>query len=217
MDSDRAYTLLILRRMTRKMVPWTRGIYNPMTAQPEELRFQILDKYEKQTGQFEYTKFDVRLVSPSEATLTTPWGAAEVRHKKRKTTVLLNGQELSQVSWSHLKRKMDMAFPNGLILTFREFRGWKLDLRCEDEFRAVRVLEERGTLPEERAQNSFRLTKEDIKKLPRKDRPTSIESADYVQYRITASGMLQVKQEDLVRAICVFASYICLVGEIPSG
>jgi hypothetical protein len=213
MEPDETSTDCILRRMKRKSFSgWAWNVYNPTKALPEELRFDLLDGHGRNIGQITYTK--ITLLKGSE--MTTPWGAARIDVGMKGTRVFLGDRELAQFGGHLLKKEMELVFPSGQRMPFTPKKGYKNDIEYSDGKGFIGVYEEKGTLPEGDPGMKPQMTKEDVKMLPKDQRPHSIETRDYVQYSIKSWGTMPVKKEDLIAALAIFASFGCIVGEIPS-
>lgn len=210
-----ARTVCILRRMKRKalgMWPWSG--YDPTKAIPEELRFDVMDERERLTGQLEYDKLQIKFMRIGESKLRTPWGEGTISWKDG-MRITLGGRELFVMSGSLLKKGFKLTSPLGITLTFHSLRGRPNDIEYSDERGYIAVTEEKGRLTVPPPGRPLPMTSQELKALPKGRRPRSIESLDYVQYRIKVSGSLPVPQEDIVAALAMFASFGCLVSEMP--
>ena len=212
-------TICILRRMLRKplstfALPWNH--YNPSKALPEELTFELLDGNEKKIGSLVYNK--VNFLKGSE--LTTPWGKVEIAFKrswKNGPTISLNERELVKFDVHMLKKNAVLTFSNNVTMIFVPRKGFKNDLEFFGDQGYFGIFQEKGELPESMPSKEPQLTKDEIKMLPKDQRPRSIVGRKYTQFRIKSSGVLPVKLEDVVAALVIFASFGCLVDEIPTG
>jgi hypothetical protein len=211
-------TAIILRRMKRKPLSiWAWAAYNPTRAQPGELKFELLDANERRTGEFVYTSFELKLLKPGKVTLMTPWGEAEIDIQESRPRILMSGREIARLGGGLLQKGFDLKFPDGKTVVFKTLKGGKNNIQYAYELGSVTGVEERGTLPEGTPSRSIQMTPEEIKMLPKAERPRSIETRDYVQFRISVSGKLPVNEDDLVHALCVFASFGILLDEISTG
>jgi len=208
-------TVLILRRMKRKGLSFWSWPYDPTKATPEELRFNLLDGNGKRIGEIACTSFQLKLMSPSKVSMMTPWGEAELGLEKGGPRIILNGRELAQLKGSLLKRGMEMLFPNGVKMSFAPLKGTRNDVQFTDANGSIGGYEETGTLPESEPSRSIQMTPDEIKRLPKHERPHSVETREFVQYRISSYGVLPVKEEDVVRTLCIMASVGILMDEIP--
>jgi hypothetical protein len=215
MTIEGARTVLILRRMKRKSLSIWSWPYDPTRARPEELKFDLLDCNGKRIGEIACTSFELKLMSPTKVSMMTPWGEAGIGLDKGGPRITLNGRELAQLKGSLLKRGMELSFPNGVEMSFAPLKGKRNDVRFSDANGSIGGYEENGTLPENEPSRSIQMTPDEIKRLPKGERPHSIETRDFVQYRISSSGVLPVKEEDVVRTLCIFASFGILMDEIP--
>lgn len=216
MQPEDARTVCILRRMKRKALgPWLWSSYDPTKALPEELRFDILDERERITGQLAFDKLEIRFMKVGDSVVRTPWGEGTIGWKDG-MRITLRGRELFVMSGSLLKKGFQLTSQLGVTLTFHQVRGRRNDIEYSDEKGYVAVLEEKGRLTAPPPGRPLPLTAQELKALPKDQRPRSVESLDYVQYRIKVSGSLPVPQEDLVAALAMFASFGCLISEMPS-
>jgi len=213
MEPNEASTNCILRRMKRKSLSgWAWNVYNPTKALPEELRFDLHDEHGWNIGQITYTK--ITLLKGSE--MTTPWGGARIDVGRGGTGISLGGKELVQLTGHFFKKEVELVFPSGQKMPFTPRKGYKNDIECSDGKGFIGVYEETGTLPEGDPGMKTQMTKEDVKMLPKDQRPRSIETRDYVQYSIKSWGTIPAKKEDLIAALAIFASFGCIVGETPT-
>jgi len=216
MQPEDARTVCVLRRMKRRSLsPWAWSSYNPTKARPEELRFDILDDRDRITGQVAYEKLGIAFMKVGESRLRTPWGEGTISYEDG-VRIRLNGKELFVMKGSLLRKGFELVSPTGVPLVLHPLRGRKNDIEYQDEKGYIAVREEKGALSSPPPGRPIPLTKEEIKALPKEDRPRSVESLDYVQYRILTRGTLPVSQDDLVAALAMFASFGCLIEEIPS-
>jgi hypothetical protein len=216
MQSEDARTVCILRRMKRKSLGvWAWSAYDPTKAQPEELRFDILDERERITGQLSYDKLDIRFMKIGDSVVRTPWGDGTIGWKDG-ARITLRGRELFTLSGSLLKKGFQLTSPTGTTLIFRPVKGRRNDAEYSDERGHIAVLEEKGRLTAPPPGRPLPLTPQELKALPKSQRPHSVETLEYVQYRVKVAGTLPVPQEDLVATLVMFASFGCLIEEMPS-
>ena len=190
--------------------------FNPGKARPEELKFDIFDGNQRTIGQLVCQKFEMRLRS-SKFIMSTPWGDARIEYSKGGSRIFIKERELLQLKLYGLNGRVDLAFPNGTVMQFDRVKGKRNDIVYSGDDGRVGFFEEKGTLPEGARARPLTMTREEIKALPKEDRPHSVETDDYVQYRIVVGGTLPVREDDVVRGLCVFASFGRLIDEIPSG
>jgi len=206
-------TVLILRRMKRRSFGmWTWSGFNPRKARPEELRFDILDGNQKPLGQLVCTKFDMRFPSVK-FRASTPWGEGRVEYTKDGPRMFMNDRELALLKSYMFKGRADFVFPDGTIMRFEKVRGKRNDIAYTSADGRVGFFEEGGTLPDGARIGPIPMTRDEIKALPKEDRPHSVETNDYVQYKIEVAGTLPVKEEDISRALVIFASLGRLMDE----
>ncbi len=209
-----ARTICILRRIHRKslsMWPWSG--FTPIKAQPEELRFDLLDESEKVTGTITYTKYAI-----TSGELSTPWGLARIGYGKSMLsgpTLFLRDREFVRMKPRPLKKFVEFAFSNGPTLNFYTKRRSENDLEYIDARGFFGLREEKGMLPEGQ-RIPVLPTRQEIMMLPKDQRPRSVETREYKQLRFTTSGELPVKLEDLTTAMVLLASWTILFGEVPS-
>jgi len=213
---DRSQTKFILRRMKRKSLsPWAWARYTPAKALPHELTFDLLDSNEKKIGVLAYTEINMGPRNFRKGTeLTTPWGKARITFGESLTSgpdISLNDRHLASLKAYLLKKKFELVFPDHtMILTPTKWS--KNDLEYFGDRGYLGVYEEKGVLPE--GITTFReLNKDEIRTLPKDQRPRSIESRDFVQYRVKVSGDLPVKLDDVVAALMIYASFSCIMDE----
>ena len=208
-------TILILRRMIRKSLGmWAWSAFNPAKARPEELRFDLFDGNEKFIGRFVCTKFQLKFLNLG-FTVSTPWGEGRIEFLKGTVRVLLNDRELVQMKGHLFKGGAEFVFPDGKLMQFNKVKGQRNDIIYESTDGYVGFFEEEGTLPEGSGNRPIPMTRDEIKALPKEDRPRSIETNDYIQYRIDVGGTLPVNQDDLARSFCIFAVFGRLLDETP--
>ena len=213
MDRGGSRTVTILRRIKRTSLGhWAWNAYQPAIARPEENRFDLLDEHGKVIGEVTYGKMGLR----KGAEVTTPWGPAKIEWPKLKVRILLNDEELVRLDMTLLGRKADFVFKDGIVMQFNQIKGSRVDIQYSDGNGFVSFEEENGTLPEGHAELRVQMTKEEIKRLPKGERPRSIETRDYVQYRITTQGALPVERDDVIAALTIFAGFMRLMDESPS-
>jgi len=215
MHPEPAPTICILRRMKRKPLSmWAWSAYNPSKALPQELRFDLLDKDVRNIGTLAYTK--VNFFKGSE--LSTPWGPAKLAFETWKggLKISLNERELVKLDSHLFSKRMKLIFSTGAMMVFVPRKGFKNDLEFYGDNGYVGIFEEKGVLQEGFLGSQPQLTKDEIKVLPKDQRPKSIETREYRQFRLKASGELPVRLEEATAAMMIFASFGCLVEEIPS-
>ncbi|MBN1677955.1 MAG: hypothetical protein JW880_05390, partial [Candidatus Thermoplasmatota archaeon] len=176
-------------------------------------RFDILDDRERITGQIAYDKLEFRFMKVGDSVVRTPWGDGTVGWKDG-MRVTLRGRELFAMSGSLLKTGFQMTSPLGTELTFHPIRGRKNDIQYIDEKGYIAVLEEKGQLTAPMPGRPLPLTPQELKAIPKDRRPHSVESLDYIQYRIKVAGTLPAPQEDIVAALAMFSSFGCLLREV---
>lgn len=212
MESEGVRTVYILRRMKRKSIGhWAWNAYNPLKALPEELRYDLLDEREKVIGEITYGKASIL----KGVNLTTPWGPARIEWPKMNVKISIGDKELVRFDMSWLGGKTDLIFQENVVMQFKRVKGRRNDVEFADGKGSVSFTEEEGTLPQGHPELRIQMTKEEIIRLPKADRPLSIETSDYVQYRIVISGIIPVKNEDIVAALAIFAGFSLLLDEAP--
>ena len=211
-------TVLILRRMMRKSLGiWAWSAYDPTKAQPGELKFELFDGNDRRIGELAYTSFELKLLSPKRVTMTTPWGIAEIDITGSSPRISLNGHELAQLKGSLLKRGFELVFSEGKSIRFMPLKDGKNDIEFSDGNGSLIGVEEKGVLSDDEAARRIQPTPEEIKMLPKNERPRSVESRNYRQFRVKVAGVLPVKEDDVARTLCIFVSFAMLVDEIPKG
>jgi hypothetical protein len=206
---------VILRRMKRKGVsslPW--APFNPKKASPDELTFELLDAGQRTTGKIVVTKFSVRPTSIG-LTANTPWGQADLRYTKEGPRIYINEREIALFRSYMLKGRAEFVFPDGTIMKFDKVKGRRNDIVYSGQDGRVGIFEERGTLPDGARARPISLSKDEIKMMPKEDRPRSVETDDYVMFRIEVEGKTPVNQEDIIIALSVVACFGRLIEEIP--
>jgi hypothetical protein len=216
MYSGELRTALIIRRMVREPLSVWTG-YTPLNARPEEVKFDLFDGGDKRIGEFAYLAFELKLLKPMRVALMTPWGEAMVARKDSGPAIMLNGSELAIIGGSLFKRGFDLTFPDGRIMRFIHLKGGRNDIQYSEGSGRIVGVEEKGTLPEGMSSRSIQPTKEEIKMLPKADRPRSIETRNYRQFRISTSGTFPVDEERIVKSLAIFASFGMLMDELPSS
>jgi len=191
---------------------WAWSAYQPQKGLPEENTFDLLDEREKITGKIVYGKIGWR----AGAEVSTPWGPAKIEWPKFKVKILLNGEELVRLDMTLMGKKTDFVFRDRVVMQFNQVRGRRNDIQYTDPNGFVSFTEEQGTLPEGHPEPGIQMTKEEIKSLPKSERPHSIATHDYVQYRIAVGGALPVSSDDIVAALTIFAGFMRLMDEAPS-
>jgi hypothetical protein len=191
--------------------------YSSLNARPEELKFELLDGNDKRIGEFAYMAFELKVFKPTKVALMTPWGEAIVAHRNTGPAIMLNGSELVAIGGSLFKRGFDLTFPDGRILKINHLKGGRNDIQYSAGSGQIVGIEEKGTLPEGISSRSIQLTKEEIKMLPKADRPHSIETRDYKQFRISTSGTFPVEEDRIIKSLAIFASFGMLMDELPSS
>lgn len=217
MEPGEARTVCILRRMKRKQLSlFTFRPYDPTKATSDELKFDVLDDRERTTGQLAYEKLGIKFMKIEDTNLSTPWGQGTIRSSKEGVRILLNGRELFLMGGSILKRGFELTSPAGVKLVFHPVKGKRNDIEYSDDNGYIAVVEEKGKFSAPPQGHSLQPTKEEINAMPKENRPRSVESLEYLQYRIKMAGSFLVSQDDLVAALTIFASYGCLITEIPT-
>ncbi len=212
MEPEGARAVYILRRMKRESIGrWAWNAYDPFKARPDELRFELLDEREKLIGEIVYGKARVL----KGADLTTPWGPARIEWPKLNVRISIGDKELVRFGMSWLGGKTDLIFHGNVVMQFKRVKGRRNDVEYSDGKGSVRFTEEEGSLPPGHPGLRIQMTKEEIKRLPKADRPLSIEKSDYVQYRIVISGVIPVRNEDIVAGLAIFAGFSRLLEEGP--
>lgn len=221
MQAREANTIFILRRMKRTSIgklPW--NSFRPSRAKPEELRFDVLDDKEKVVGRLEYTKVGFNPLKWEHSVMSTPWGEGIIRPEKAgfQFRILMDGKELFclKETGAVLKKGIQLTAPDGVKFDFKLVNLPGSNLEYSDGKGYIGLFEEHGSLAGSPAGHPIALTKEEIKRLPKADRPSSVESLDYVQFRVKAGGVLPPRLDDIVAAIFMWTSYGRLINEIPT-
>ncbi len=215
MMTQEARTVCVLRRMRRKSLGLLSfNSFNPKWARPEELRFDILDERDRVTGSIVFTKLGSGLIKVEDTTLTTPWGPGRISFSKEGPKLFLNERELVTIGGSLLKKGLDLIFSSGAVMSFMPVKGKRNDIEFSDGTSSVSATEERGRLTGAEIGRPLQLTKEEIKALPKDQRPTSVETLDYIQIRIRIAGKVPIPESDLVAALAMLASYGQLAQEM---
>jgi len=213
-EAGGARTICILRRMKRQSIGhWAWNAYNPSKALPEELRFDLLDEKEKHIGQFVFGR--IRVLKGVD--LSTPWGPATIDWPKGGARISLGGRELVRLDSSFFKKTVNLKFPDGTTMAFNMKKRTSNDIEFSDGKGSVGLFEESGVVPVGHPGMKVQMTKEEIKMLPKKERPRSIESREYVQYRVMTWGTIPVKSDDIVAALTIFACFGRILDEIPTS
>lgn len=211
MVSGGTQTVSIIRRMKRVSIGhWPWNVYDPTKARPEELMFELLDDREKTVGEIVFGK--IGLLKGTE--LTTPWGRAKIELPKMNVKISINDKELVRINMSWLGGKTDFVFADGAVMQFHRVKGTRNNVEYSEGKGAVSFTEERGALPEGHPGLGVQMTKEEVLRLPKGDRPRSTESREYIQYRITTLGELPAKKEDIHAALAIFAGLGLLMDEL---
>lgn len=205
--------VVILRRLKRKSIGhWAWNVYNPAKARPEELRFDLLDDKDKVIGVIAFGKMSFLKGADAD----TPWGHAKLEWPKGKFRVSIDDKLLVRFDMSWLGGKTDLVFHDDIVIRLDRIKGRRNDVQFSDGNGSVSLTEEKGALPEGHPELGVQMTKEEIMRLPKADRPRSIGSRDYVQYRIAMAGTLPVKDEEVVAALSLFAGFMSLMDETPT-
>lgn len=214
---EEARTVYIIRRMKRKSLGlFTLRPYDPAKASPEELRFDVLDEREKRVGQLAYDRLGIRLLKTEDTVLNTPWGEGRIQMSNEGTRIFVKGRELFMMKGSILRKGFQLVSPTGAELVFHQLKRGVNDIEFSDGNGYVAVVEEKGELAAPAPGHELQPTRQEIMAMPKADRPRSVESLVYVQYRIKMAGALPVPQDDAVAALAIFASFGCLMGEIQT-
>lgn len=174
-----------------------------------------MDDRERPIGSIEYSRLPIRFMKLGDTTLETPWGEGLIRNAKTGVTIVLDGRELCVMGGSIAKGGFGLITPKGVRIMFSPVFGRRNDIEFSDGNGYISVNEEVGRLPAPPSGSPLPLSRKEVRQMPKDQRPTSIETLDYVQYRIKAGGTLPVPQQDLVAALAMFASYSCLIREVP--
>jgi hypothetical protein len=201
-----------MRRKSLSMWAWS--AYNPSTVLPEEVKFDLLDKNERSIGTLVYTKFKFF----KEAELSTPWGPARLAFETLKggLRIFLNEKELAMLDNHLSKGRAELTFSTGPKMVIVAEGGAKNNLELHDDRGSIGVFEEKGVLPKGIPGGRPQFTRDEAKMLPRDQRPKSIETREYRQFRLSTSGVLPVRLEDAVAAMMILVSYACLIEESPA-
>lgn len=204
-------TLVVMRRKRQSLVNWPWKIYDPTTAPSGELRFEVMEENERKVGEIVFTKFRVFGTS----TLNTPWGEGSVVSHVG-TKVLISGRVLASFK-SHIigGERLDATFSNGTEMIFNSRSGHKDDVEYSDGIAYAGIYVEDGALPEGALDQTLDLTKDEIKRLPRRERPRSTETGAYTQYRIVLEGNPPVERKDITSSLAILVSFAQLMKEIP--
>ena len=206
-------TLLVRRRKRHSLVNWPWRIYDPTMAPSDELRFEVVEENERKVGEIVFTKFRVFGTS----TLNTPWGEGSVVSHVG-TEVLISGRVLASFK-SHILggERLEATFSNGAKMTFNSRSGHKGDVEYTDDKAYAGIFVEEGTLPEGALNRTLGLTKDEIKRLPRRERPRSTETGAYTQYKIVLEGNPPAERKDITSSLAILVSFTQLMMEIPGS
>lgn len=212
MEPRGSKTILVVRRRKRKsLVAWPWKVYDPTVAPSAELRFEVMEENERKVGEIVFTKFRVFGTS----TLNTPWGEGSVESSVG-TKILISGRVLASFK-SHIigGEKLVATFSNGTEMVFNSRSGHKDDVEYTDGKAYAGIFVENGALPQGARDRTIELTKDEIKRLPRRERPRSTETGVYTQYRIVLEGNPAVERKDITSSLAILVSFAQLMREIP--
>jgi len=208
-------TILTLRRMRRKSLGfWAWNAFGTAKAHSEELRFDILDGNRKLVGRIVCSNPKMSK-SLEGCALSTPWGEGRIEPLGGEARIILDNRELALWKMDSKKREMLFTFPNGTHIQFEGFKRNRYDIEYRSESGYIGFFREEGTLPEGASNRSVAMSREEIKALPKKDRPRSIETNDYIQFRIDIGGVLPVREDDIIKALCILSVFSRLKDEEP--
>jgi len=145
-----------------------------LKAIPEERWFDILTPNERLIGRLVCTEF-----GPRRSVLRTPWGEASIDSVKGGTRICINGRELVKMSGRLFKSGIHLTFYNGITMTFRPVKGKRNDIEFSDGEGLVWVQEEAGVLQGTRHGGKLQPTMEEMRMMPARQRPRTIESDRY--------------------------------------
>jgi len=191
---------------------WAWKAYTPLKAQPDELKFQLLDESERQTGSIAYASYRA-----TKGELSSPWGQARIAYGKGLMSgpiVTLNDKQFISMGIHPLKKKIELTFADGRMIVFGLRKGSKNDIEFLDDKGFIGLYEEKGALPDG-ASSMPQLTKDEVEMLQKDQRPRSIETRKFTQVRLKTSGELPVSLEEIKIALMIVTSWVMLADEIP--
>jgi hypothetical protein len=134
----------------------------------------------------------------------TPWGELEIRRSGFARYEVLQGPNLIGAVKERLTgRTAIVSFPMGQELRFKGSMLWYSKMKAETEAGSVSIDAESGLRPNPGPNQSIRLKTKEFKMLPEEEKKVVVETDRYVQWRISLSGSLPARDDDILKVLAL--------------
>jgi len=167
---------------------------------PENRRFEVISEKGTASGAVViHTCQPNRLYRAS-----TPWGDLEIRKSGFARYEVLQGSNLlGSVKEKLPGRTAIVYFPTGQDLHLKGSRLWNSKMKAETEAGSVSIVPESGLGPNPRPNQNIRLKKKEFDMLPEEEKKAVVENDPYVQWRISLSGFLPARDDDILKVLAL--------------
>jgi len=133
---------------------------------------------------------------------STPWGELEVRKSGLTRYDVLQGSILiGTVKEKLTGRTAVVSFPFDREI---RFKGWMYSkMQAETETGSVSIVVESGLRSNPGPNQSMRLKSKEFRMLPEEEKKTIVETDHYVQWRISLSGSLHARDDEILRVLAL--------------
>jgi hypothetical protein len=135
---------------------------------------------------------------------STPWGDLEIRKSGFARYEVLQGSNLVGAVKERLPgRTAIVSFRMGQELRLKGSRLWSSNMKAETETGSVSIAPETRRGPNPRPNQSIRLKMKEFDMLPEEEKKAVVENDPYVQWRISLSGFLPARDDDILKVLAL--------------
>lgn len=133
---------------------------------------------------------------------STPWGELEIRKSGLTRYEVLQGSILIGTVKERLTRRTAVvSFPTGQELRLKGSMLGYSKMKAETDAGSVSIVAESGLRPNPRPNQMIRLKKKEFDMLPEEEKKAIVEYDPYVQWRVSLSGFLPARDDDILKVL----------------
>ena len=170
------------------------------SKRPENRRFEFLTGKESAIG-----SIVVHTCHPNRSyRASTPWGELEIRKSGLTRYDVLQGSILIGTVKERLSgRTAFVSFPMGQELRFRGPLLGYSKMKAETEAGNVSIVAESGLRPNPGPNRNISVKSKEFRMLPEEEKKAVVETDHYMQWRISLSGLLPVRDDDILKVLAL--------------
>lgn len=182
---------------------------------PENRKFEVISEKGAPVG-----SIVIHTCHPNKSyRASTPWGELEIRKSGLTKYDVLQGSILIGTVKEKLPgRRAIVSFPMSDELRFKGSKLWYSKMNAETEAGSVSIVAESGHRPNLGPKQKTGLKSKDFGMLPEEEKKAVVETDHYMQWRISLSGLLPVRDDDILKVLalnlCRSKLYLEYVGAI---